>query len=311
MSRPARALSTPARTSNSMNSWATVPWAKIANCGRRISVPSDRGETVGKSATASSPTSAPCETAAGGILVLAASREDGLDLRAQRAKAAVLLHLCELDGELEELHTLFGVPVDIGERLRAGQQMQIRELVFEHHVLRLTSQQVVDPELRRSRMRRGLRDAHIEVADERRIGRDRPAEREALLRKLRRAVAAAVIGEDVELAALQLDFVAASAEVADLTAEPADVIDRPRRAPELGTAEMLEDHPLRARHDPSAETGPQQVGKAVRDRVAGEPSAVRDAGHPCLDLDRRPARRCQPRIADVRRPRRPQHRLER
>src|SRR3989442_4311598 len=175
------------------------------------------------------------------------AREDGLDLRSQRANPAVFLHLCELDGELEELHALFGVPVDVGERFRAGQQMQIGELVLEHHVLRLTSEQVVDPELRRSRMRRGLRDAHIEVADERRIGRDRPAEREAFLRKLRGAVAAAVIGKDVELAALQLDLVAAPAEVADLTTEPADVVDRPRRSPELGPAEMLENRPVRAR----------------------------------------------------------------
>src|SRR5439155_5893529 len=128
--------------------------------------------------------------------------------RAQRAKAAVLLHLCELDGELEELHTLFGVPVDIGERLRAGQQMQIGELVLEHHVLRLTSEQVVDPELRRSRMRGRLRDAHVEVADQRSIGRDRPAAREASLRTRRGAAAAAVVSEDAELAALQLDFVA-------------------------------------------------------------------------------------------------------
>src|SRR3989442_13809653 len=99
----------------------------------------------------------------------------------------------------------------------------------------------------RHRRGRGLRPANREAADERRIGRDRPAEREALLRKLRRAVAAAVIGKDVELAALQLDFVAASAEVADLTAEPADVVDRPRRSPELGPAEMLENRPVRAR----------------------------------------------------------------
>ena len=74
--------------------------------------------------------------------------------------------------------------LDGGDGLRAGQPGRVRLVLAVDEVLRLTAEQVVDPQPSRRGMRRVLRHRHVKRRDHRGVGGHQEVDRRALQLRL-------------------------------------------------------------------------------------------------------------------------------